>query len=63
MTSGALASSVEERGRRMREKALGHEVVGLNSRGNVAHMDAAGDPHQHCLRTLHDLAVHAEEIR
>mmetsp|Transcript_96279 Transcript_96279/g.272209 ORF Transcript_96279/g.272209 Transcript_96279/m.272209 type:complete len:209 (+) Transcript_96279:105-731(+) len=47
----------------MREKALGHEVVGLNSRGDVARMDAAGDPHQHCLRTLHDLAVHAEEIR
>mmetsp|Transcript_73652 Transcript_73652/g.208598 ORF Transcript_73652/g.208598 Transcript_73652/m.208598 type:complete len:573 (-) Transcript_73652:343-2061(-) len=60
---GLGRARVEQRGRRVREEAARHEVVGLDGRGHVAGVDAAGDPHQHVRRALGDLAVHPQEVR
>lgn len=42
-------AGVEERRRRVREPALGEEVVGLDGAGEVAAVDADRDAHQHVL--------------
>ena len=60
---GAGRPGVEERGGGVGEPALAHEVVGVDGGVDVLHMDADRHAHEHVLGALHDLAVHAEEVR
>ena len=53
---------IEERGRRVREVALRHQVVGLERSVDVLAVDANGHTHEHVLRTLGDLASDLEQV-
>ena len=54
---------VEHRRRRVREVLLRHERVRLDRRVDVVLVDAERHAHQHVLRPLGDLAVHAQQVR
>mmetsp|Transcript_73024 Transcript_73024/g.201524 ORF Transcript_73024/g.201524 Transcript_73024/m.201524 type:complete len:261 (-) Transcript_73024:541-1323(-) len=53
-------AGIEERRRRVCEKAAGHQVVRLDGRSDVAGVDTTGNAHQHLLGPLEDLVVHAQ---
>ena len=58
----ARGARVEERGRRVREEALRHELVRLERGLDVGQVDADRDAHDHVLRALDDLAVEPAEV-
>ena len=47
----------------MREVLLGHELVSFYSSIYILSMNTNGDPHDHVLRPLGDLAVAPHEVR
>ena len=53
----ARRSSVKQRGRRVREVALRHELVRLNGSIDIGLVDTDGDAHVHLLRTLANRTV------
>lgn len=55
-------SGIEERGRGMREEPLGEEGVGLEDAGDVIHVHAHRDTHEHVLRTFGNDAVNFQQI-
>ena len=58
----ARRAGVEQRGRRVREPALGQQVVGLAGAVDVLLVDADGHAHQHVLWALHHLVVDAQQV-
>ena len=46
----------------MGEPLLTHQVVRLEGSLQVRHVDADRAPHEHVLRSLHNLAIHLQEI-
>ena len=59
---GVGSSGVEESGGGMGEESVRQKVVGLEDAGDVVHVDADGDAHEHVLGTLGDLAVDLEQV-
>ena len=58
----ARGAGVEQRGARVREHALRHEVVGLDRRRDVVLVDAHRDAHEHVLGALDNLAANAQQV-
>mmetsp|Transcript_76496 Transcript_76496/g.215220 ORF Transcript_76496/g.215220 Transcript_76496/m.215220 type:complete len:409 (-) Transcript_76496:344-1570(-) len=56
------SAGVEQGRRRMRELPAGHEVVGLDGRGQISRVDAARNSHHHVLGPLHDLVVNPQQV-
>jgi len=56
-------SGVKQRWRSVGKPFFGEQMVGLNSRVDVVHVNTHGHPHQHMLRAFGDAALCFQQIR